>query len=128
MVRSWVGVLPNIPRSAARSWPFGQRVSATIGGLAHDGDRAAHEPSNPPPPRWLASQSARCWECQPARRSPKVRERGVTRLRQPSLGRRNASGIAPGLRQTGPYDARSEEHTSELQSLRHLVCRLLLEK
>src|SRR5258705_5182747 len=28
-----------------------------------------------------------------------------------------------------PADAlRSEEHTSELQSLRHLVCRLLLEK
>src|SRR5205814_5456299 len=27
-----------------------------------------------------------------------------------------------------PADGRSEEHTSELQSLRHLVCRLLLEK
>src|SRR5437899_10152272 len=27
-----------------------------------------------------------------------------------------------------PYTERSEEHTSELQSLRHLVCRLLLEK
>src|SRR5947199_2541650 len=27
-----------------------------------------------------------------------------------------------------PRRARSEEHTSELQSLRHLVCRLLLEK
>src|ERR1035438_10578758 len=27
-----------------------------------------------------------------------------------------------------PRDNRSEEHTSELQSLRHLVCRLLLEK
>src|SRR5205814_6565394 len=26
------------------------------------------------------------------------------------------------------YFTRSEEHTSELQSLRHLVCRLLLEK
>src|SRR5262245_27960911 len=26
------------------------------------------------------------------------------------------------------HQARSEEHTSELQSLRHLVCRLLLEK
>src|SRR5438045_8234677 len=26
------------------------------------------------------------------------------------------------------HDVRSEEHTSELQSLRHLVCRLLLEK
>src|SRR5437899_8025430 len=29
---------------------------------------------------------------------------------------------------TGVDDQRSEEHTSELQSLRHLVCRLLLEK
>src|ERR1039458_7972648 len=28
----------------------------------------------------------------------------------------------------GTDQARSEEHTSELQSLRHLVCRLLLEK
>src|ERR1039458_6855541 len=27
-----------------------------------------------------------------------------------------------------PMPCRSEEHTSELQSLRHLVCRLLLEK
>src|ERR1039458_107383 len=27
-----------------------------------------------------------------------------------------------------PRPSRSEEHTSELQSLRHLVCRLLLEK
>src|SRR5205814_9325532 len=29
---------------------------------------------------------------------------------------------------TGSTASRSEEHTSELQSLRHLVCRLLLEK
>src|SRR5262245_66337618 len=29
---------------------------------------------------------------------------------------------------TGEIGGRSEEHTSELQSLRHLVCRLLLEK
>src|SRR2546425_9351205 len=27
-----------------------------------------------------------------------------------------------------PHDVRSEEHTSELQSLAYLVCRLLLEK
>src|SRR5205814_9652297 len=32
------------------------------------------------------------------------------------------------LRQQAVDDDRSEEHTSELQSLRHLVCRLLLEK
>src|SRR5258705_2004296 len=36
----------------------------------------------------------------------------------------------PGLRREseGRGADRSEEHTSELQSLRHLVCRLLLEK
>src|SRR2546430_4344249 len=32
------------------------------------------------------------------------------------------------LRNTGDRDARSEEHTSELQSQSNLVCRLLLEK
>src|SRR5437899_8778731 len=37
--------------------------------------------------------------------------------------------IAVGLRTNRPaLHERSEEHTSELQSLRHLVCRLLLEK
>src|SRR5205814_10364354 len=39
---------------------------------------------------------------------------------------------APAVRTRAPPPAssrgRSEEHTSELQSLRHLVCRLLLEK
>src|ERR1039458_10611304 len=33
-----------------------------------------------------------------------------------------------GERSIWPSAVRSEEHTSELQSLRHLVCRLLLEK
>src|SRR5438045_8157015 len=35
---------------------------------------------------------------------------------------------AVGVELRPELDARSEEHTSELQSLRHLVCRLLLEK
>src|SRR5205814_7326835 len=35
-------------------------------------------------------------------------------------------GVQLGVERLDP--ARSEEHTSELQSLRHLVCRLLLEK
>src|SRR2546422_1329548 len=38
-----------------------------------------------------------------------------------------AGSRAPGSRAT-PRFARSEEHTSELQSRLHLVCRLLLEK
>src|SRR5438552_13189032 len=38
-------------------------------------------------------------------------------------------GVLPELHPSvGPDDGRSEEHTSELQSPDHLVCRLLLEK
>src|SRR5439155_24619198 len=35
---------------------------------------------------------------------------------------------APRTQSISPFAARSEEHTSELQSRGHLVCRLLLEK
>src|SRR2546425_2625532 len=38
------------------------------------------------------------------------------------------SGGASERRQVPPPGGRSEEHTSELQSLAYLVCRLLLEK
>src|SRR5258705_13301737 len=43
---------------------------------------------------------------------------------------RGRSGLMLSWLMNGPlFDVgRSEEHTSELQSLRHLVCRLLLEK
>src|SRR3989441_7449786 len=49
----------------------------------------------------------------------------------PRLSRRNLD--SPGVRPVGLDDldrlsSRSEEHTSELQSLAYLVCRLLLEK
>src|ERR1039458_4762441 len=39
-----------------------------------------------------------------------------------------AGGVDPGIAGLPGDSWRSEEHTSELQSLRHLVCRLLLEK
>src|ERR1039458_8403594 len=42
---------------------------------------------------------------------------------RPSVTRNGCGSAAP-----SKESARSEEHTSELQSLRHLVCRLLLEK
>src|SRR5262245_64023763 len=38
------------------------------------------------------------------------------------------SGFENDTSDTKTKSSRSEEHTSELQSLRHLVCRLLLEK
>src|SRR2546425_4892546 len=45
-------------------------------------------------------------------------------------GQRGARGVAPAspASSADPARARSEEHTSELQSLAYLVCRLLLEK
>src|SRR5947199_5631784 len=43
-------------------------------------------------------------------------------------GREDVGGEAAENAKIDPAINRSEEHTSELQSLRHLVCRLLLEK
>src|SRR3989442_15869263 len=43
-------------------------------------------------------------------------------------GSRPRKVLAPASREGSGYRLRSEEHTSELQSRPHLVCRLLLEK
>src|SRR5882724_4837597 len=51
----------------------------------------------------------------------------ISRASVSSRGRRAASPPAS-TRRCAARSVRSEEHTSELQSLRHLVCRLLLEK
>src|SRR5947199_7399047 len=47
-----------------------------------------------------------------------------------AAGFNRPAAVLPGdhIRKATPVPIRSEEHTSELQSLRHLVCRLLLEK
>src|ERR1039458_10481787 len=57
------------------------------------------------------------------------------RLRLQHFAHLQAVGLLVALRPRRPdggstrsVEQRSEEHTSELQSLRHLVCRLLLEK
>src|SRR5690348_18188472 len=52
---------------------------------------------------------------------------GPSRLRAP-LHSRDSALMIEALRQLGATITRSEEHTSELQSPVHLVCRLLLEK
>src|SRR2546422_1825890 len=46
----------------------------------------------------------------------------------PSAARAKIATAFPDVRFIRVYTARSEEHTSELQSRLHLVCRLLLEK
>src|SRR5438552_6922948 len=61
-----------------------------------------------------------------------LRKQGLRRVRRETYffadiqhGRLIALALAD---DDGPVDLRSEEHTSELQSPDHLVCRLLLEK
>src|SRR5437899_4708883 len=70
-----------------------------------------------------------------AGRSPDVGSRLLTSTQStcplpPALLRARTARRRPGS-MVSKYEiipCRSEEHTSELQSLRHLVCRLLLEK
>src|SRR5205809_1709883 len=57
-----------------------------------------------------------------ARRPPRAQPAAA-----PAAGARRRQPAGPGRGQPGPA-GRSEEHTSELQSRLHLVCRLLLEK
>src|SRR5438876_3887833 len=54
----------------------------------------------------------------------------VARIRASPAGRILPARLTrpPGIRRRSPLGLRSEEHTSELQSPVHLVCRLLLEK
>src|SRR5437899_12746498 len=59
--------------------------------------------------------------CSPASRSVRLR-------RSPDARRSRTCSRVCGSKCAGTRGSRSEEHTSELQSLRHLVCRLLLEK
>src|SRR5690625_5778319 len=59
-----------------------------------------------------------------ARREPGAQEAITARV---GAVRRTIS-VLPAPRDAEPAPARSEEHTSELQSRGHLVCRLLLEK
>src|SRR5687768_18268324 len=60
-----------------------------------------------------------------------ARRRGQADHQGPREQREAAGAVAEGLRRRAdeaPVVPRSEEHTSELQSRLHLVCRLLLEK
>src|SRR2546425_5996357 len=59
-------------------------------------------------------------------RSAQVRVRRTRRC--PGEPRRGRAGFVTARRQGRTTLGRSEEHTSELQSLAYLVCRLLLEK
>src|SRR3712207_6930022 len=64
-----------------------------------------------------------------SRRRPRPPAPAAPTPRPPLLGARTSRPPSLGARTSRPPgDARSEEHTSELQSRQYLVCRLLLEK
>src|SRR5258705_3919650 len=70
------------------------------------------------------------WRCRFDNRCRKPRDRTAIPSRhpiRPSPARRLEQPFSQ-TAQSASLRPRSEEHTSELQSLRHLVCRLLLEK
>src|SRR5690625_5619243 len=71
---------------------------------------------------WGSSRTNRASKGDPRVRSGSIQGRPPTHMVEPVLALENQYGLnhAKGWR--------SEEHTSELQSRGHLVCRLLLEK
>src|SRR5437899_5191066 len=71
----------------------------------------------------------RSTESSPAgERTTRTSSRLARVVRQATQVRCGGWGAPPPIPRRPPFAWRSEEHTSELQSLRHLVCRLLLEK
>src|SRR5205823_7613218 len=64
----------------------------------------------------------------PAQRGKRARLLARRSLRDSAPRSRTRRNLAPQDRVQKELGARSEEHTSELQSLAYLVCRLLLEK
>src|SRR5262245_63399466 len=95
-------------------------------------------PSRTPPPsapfpyttlfrsRTAAGGGPGCARC---RTRPTTRARRGAGARAAGHGGGQEDGLCEGVTGELPRGGgRSEEHTSELQSLRHLVCRLLLEK
>src|SRR2546425_8425815 len=66
------------------------------------------------------------WSRPSRARATSSRSGGPSTAASPSASRREP--WRPGAARHGSLRERSEEHTSELQSLAYLVCRLLLEK
>src|SRR5471030_1146640 len=104
--------------------------------LATKSQRSQMDPSASPSPRSTPSSTCRAtrasyWKVHCGyRRSAQA---GITRCKRYCVLSARMRSLVLKRRNTGQFavcssKGRSEEHTSELQSLRHLVCRLLLEK
>src|SRR2546422_3703640 len=102
--------------------------------LAHTLDEARQALRRDPPPDCVVVTGG-LHESGAAQLLTLARDRSVSTLGLVEETEPDAKGLARRLGLTGylekpadPAEVRSEEHTSELQSRLHLVCRLLLEK
>src|SRR5262245_32135350 len=82
---------------------------------------ASNDP-NKPPPKLSSKLSVNNCRMMRARPAPKAVRTAISLYRVVARASVRLATLAQAI------SSRSEEHTSELQSLRHLVCRLLLEK
>src|SRR5262245_60459769 len=132
--------------------PYSKRVirrsGAGPGSAAHSGNVSCEVPSPPQAAANSAGRNIRAeHQCDirsvqsidPSVAAHFLRARGggqnwpirpkVGKMTKPLRSALRATGIMlPSRDRSAVLTSRSEEHTSELQSLRHLVCRLLLEK
>src|SRR5437016_7557798 len=107
---------PLLDSILANEYPSDRLEVLVVDGLSDDGTRA------------VVADYARRYPMihvldNPKRTTPHALNLGITRARGAIIMRMDAHAHYP-----PNYVARSEEHTSELQSLTNLVCRLLLEK
>src|SRR5207253_8695408 len=83
-------------------------------------------------PLFVQAVDSRAWQCQPAVRSRFLHPRKKSRFafvdNQATPMHLQVCSCLVNEGESGFLSGRSEEHTSELQSRGHLVCRLLLEK
>src|SRR5690625_6682478 len=107
----------------------GASSGPAFSGPASSGPSSGPASSVPPGPPEPSPATAR--PCSTTRRSNRTKKLStaatvISAAGNTEIRKRAAwSGCGPGL---SPLSNRSEEHTSELQSRGHLVCRLLLEK
>src|SRR5437870_10451467 len=114
---------PTHPSGLRIGWPPASRASAR----SPTGQARAHTPHGTP---WNVMQrsgsSSRIPRCTPAQPSAGGTSAPVSQAWAHGMSAHATHAWMPGSIMGVP--ARSEEHTSELQSRGHLVCRLLLEK
>src|ERR1035438_8181450 len=99
----------------------GSRQSTVVFEATHDSKLRA---DNIPDPYKAHYRVNRCSQCGLQYSSPILDDDGVRALYEHGVVTKSDDSDGTNVA-TG--ESRSEEHTSELQSLRHLVCRLLLE-